>query len=242
MVEELNRISQVLGRELMSYLEKIVNTVKSKTDELRSVIDFGAPEAPQTAQKCTTEELPQHVRNIEKLGIELKAQKEENKNLRRNVVAQEMNFRTFLKSHNIKCLEMDHNKYETIRHSICLDDHMLAFNQARATLGSSITKKDKEIAELRKQLVAPVSPEVILKFWRCDFHFLFNPFVPQEPRLHDLTAEDSTDPSVVQNSKALIQDFIGEQKIEQKKTIEVIAAMENNLAKRLVVSISCVIV
>ena len=47
------------------------------------------------------------------------------------------------------------------------------------------------------------------------------------------------EPPVIQSSKALMQDFIGEQKIEQKKTIEVIAAMENNLAKRLVVSISC---
>jgi hypothetical protein len=177
MVEELNRISNVLGRELMSYLEKIVNTVKSKTDELTSVINFGAPEAPQTAQKCTTEELLQHVRNSEKLGSELKAQKEETKNLRRNVVAQEMNFRTFLKSHNIKCLEIDHSKYEVIQHSICLDNNMLAFNQAKAALGASIAKKDKEIAELRTKLaVAPVSPEVILKFWRCDFLFLFHPF------------------------------------------------------------------
>jgi hypothetical protein len=57
--------------------------------------------------------------------------------------------------------------------------------------------------------------------------------------LHDLTAEDSsTEPPVIQSSKALMQDFIGEQKIEQKKTIEVIAAMENNLAKRLMVSIA----
>jgi hypothetical protein len=66
----------------------------------------------------------------------------------------------------------------------------------------------------------------------------------QEPiLLHDLTAEEnSMEPPVIQSSKALMQDFIGEQKIEQKKTIEVIAAMENNLAKRLGVSISCVFV
>ena len=178
MVEELNRISQVLGRELMSYLEKIVNTVKSKTDELRSVIDFGAPEksTPDQTIKRLEEELQQQRRNSEKLGSELKAQRDANKDLKREVAAQEINFRTFFKSHNIKCLEIDHSKYEVIQHSICLDNNMVAFNQAKAALGASIAKKDKEIAELRTQLVAPVSPEVILKFWRCDFLFLFHPF------------------------------------------------------------------
>ena len=108
MVDILNGISVLWGREIMFYLEKIVNTVKSKTDELRSVLDFSALDNPQTAQQCTPDqkikrledEVQKHIQNLKKLGDELQTQKDANKDLRKAVVIQERNFRAFLKSYN----------------------------------------------------------------------------------------------------------------------------------------------
>lgn len=238
MVDVLNGIWKVLGREIMFYLEKIVNTVKSRTDELRSVIDFGAPEA----QKCTPdqtikrleEEIQQQKKNLEKSGSELKTQKDANKDLRKEVMIREISFRTFLKTYNTKCLEMDFQKDESIRHSMWFNEQMLSFNQAKVALGNNIAKKDKEIRELQKQLAVPVSPQVIFKLWRCEFFYLSNP-LPQKPLLlHDLTAEDSMETPVKEKSDSLIDKVIS----EQKKTIDAIAEMENTIAKRLVVPLS----
>jgi DNA repair exonuclease SbcCD ATPase subunit len=262
MVDILNGISVLWGREVMFYLEKIVNTVKSKTDELRSVLDFGAPDAPQTAQQCTPDqkikrledEIQKNIQNLKKLGEELQTQKDMNKDLRKAVVIQERNFRAFIKSYNARCLELDSQKDEAGRHSVWFNEQMLSLNQNKAAMGNSITKKDKEIAELQSKLVATgslqvtlgvakaaiPSLQVILKLFRCDF-CLFRP-LPQEPILHDLTAEGSVEnpqkEDLLQKSQLLMHDFIS----EQKKKIDVIAAMEDTIMQRLVVNIICVFI
>jgi CHASE3 domain sensor protein len=259
MVDILNGISLLWGREVMFYLEKIVNTVKSKTDELRSVLDFGAPDAPQTAQQCTPDqkikrledEIQKNIQNLKKLGEELQTQKDMNKDLRKAVVIQERNFRAFIKSYNARCLELDSQKDEAGRHSVWFNEQMLSLNQNKAAMGNSITKKDKEIAELQSKLVATGSLQVslgvakaalqvILKLFHFDF-CLFRP-LPQEPILHDLTAEGSVEnpqkEDLLQKSQLLMHDFIS----EQKKKIDVIAAMEDTIMKRLVVNIICVFI
>ena len=229
----------------MFYLEKIVNTVKSKTDELRSVLDFGAPDAPQTAQQCTPDqkikrledEIQKHIKNSEKLGGELQTQQDANKDLRKAVVIQERNFRAFLKSYNARCLELDSQKDEAGRHSVWFNEQMLSFNQVKTAMGNSIAKKDKE---LQSKLVATGSLKVILKLCRYDFSLFHH--LPQEPILHDLTKEDSVEnpqkEKLLQKSQLLMHDSIN----EQKKTIDVIAAMEDTIVKRLVVNIICVFV
>jgi hypothetical protein len=166
MVNNLNSISRLWGKEVIFYLEKIINTVKSKSDQLRSVLDFGAPSPHDPATESqTTKTLETKIKSLEeenqrllleskKLENEIKALQNENRELKQSkCLIQEKTFRSFLKSYNSKCVELDSQKYETSRNSIWYNEQLIAHHQAKAAMENNLNKKDQKIEELQGRLV-----------------------------------------------------------------------------------------
>jgi hypothetical protein len=223
MVDTLNGISRLWGREVTFYLEKIINTVKSKSDELRSVLDFGvvAPltgsqsaDALETRMKALEEE--NRVLLVKSKGMEtaiatakaeITALKTENNELKQPVcVTQEKITRAFLKSYNARCVELDGQKYETSRLSIWYTEQLLAIQQTKATMESIIGKKDQQIKELQSQLVSE-SLQVNVDF-ELKRVFLSDVHSHQKSIFRDLTSKDSTGMSQQKKSSDLLVNII----------------------------------
>ena len=170
MVDTLNGISRLWGREVLFYLEKIVNAVKSKSDELKSVLDFGLPSfdsQPAGSQHAETLEIK--IKKLEDENkvlltnskemeaiiassqTELAALRTENVQLKQPV--QEKMFRSFLKSYNSRCVELDSQKYETSKLSMWYNEQLLAIQQTKTILENNIGKKDQHIEELKSKLI-----------------------------------------------------------------------------------------
>ena len=147
MIELLNGIMMIWGKEENGYMETFINLVKSKTDELARTLDTPAQQKGSTPSSGseTKKELENKIRALEEekrdIGTKLK-----------QAEASLENLRPLIKSYNTKCRELDTMGSDSEKLSSWYHEQVQSFYATKADLETTLSQKNKKIQELESQL------------------------------------------------------------------------------------------
>jgi chromosome segregation ATPase len=150
MIELLNGIMMIWGKEVNGYMETFMNLVKSKTDELARTLDTPAQQKGSTPSSGseTKKELENKIKALEAekrdIGTQLKQAEAS--------LAEFKNLRPLVKSYNTKCTEFDTMRDETGKLSIWYNEQIHSLYATKAELETTIGKNNRKIQELESKL------------------------------------------------------------------------------------------
>jgi chromosome segregation ATPase len=166
-VDETNRMVGVLnahfhlwGHEVKLYMGRIIDKVKSETDELSRALRASSPDNRSKDKNRTkspgTDEISRKLKDSEtevaKLKEEVKALQQSKKNQEKKEAA----LMGLLKSYNAKCIESDAVRDEAAKQCIWSNEVMRILRTSKAELEHSIRELKGENSELRGKLSTEV--------------------------------------------------------------------------------------
>ena len=171
MVNVLNLLMGMWGREAMAHMESFLNLIKSRTDELAVTLQVGPPSAGTSASESGSGG-PELVRKVacEKSVAALKAEKKE---LQRRLQEEELkvehlqkeksgmqtrfdelrksmrskhheDFTSLIATYNKRCVELDSIKDEAGRHTVWFNEQI--------TLKTSLATNQKQMEEIHSKI------------------------------------------------------------------------------------------
>jgi len=167
MLRVLNLLTSFWGYEAFGHMEKFLNLVKSKTDELslalqprgaRSDVASSAPEAKrarlsENEKKDLLQRLKESEAKVQSLEQNLKNLQEKYSELEKKtrVPSEKSVLNLFTASYTKKCVELDNLKDESIRHTIWFNEHTNASMAAKLDLEKNLSLKENQIKDLQIQ-------------------------------------------------------------------------------------------
>ena len=166
MVHMLNLLTSFWGNEAIGYMEKFLNLVKSKTDELSMTLQSQGP-AVRHETSGVAEPKKIRVLELEKKEILLRLKESEDKveslqhtlkNAQEKYTELEKQTRVpkekgilnmFAASYTKKCIELDNLRDEAVRHSIWFNEQTNASMAAKLDLEKNLSMKEHRIKELQ---------------------------------------------------------------------------------------------
>ena len=167
MVRVLNLLTSFWGYEAIGHMEKFLNLIKSKTDELsvtlrprgdsRTEVASGASEAKrprvlETDKKDALQRLKESEAKVQSLEHSLKNLQEKYSELEKKTrVSHEKGIlNLFAASYTKKCVDLDNLKDESIRHAIWFNEHTNTSMAAKLDLEKNLSLKENQVKELQK--------------------------------------------------------------------------------------------
>ena len=171
MIRVLNLLTGLWGEEATGHMQKFLNIVKSRTDELSlrmttsekgsGIVETLKPVGSSVASKKAPDNIKTQAKEIDKLkqeavAMEKKYQDLEKKHSELKATKQDTDtekLKLIIASYNKKCREMDSNRDETSRHFVWFNEQLLIHSTVKSEFERQISAKTKEIEELKRQLV-----------------------------------------------------------------------------------------
>ena len=168
MVGVLNAFSHLWGQEIKFYMEKIINKVKSETDQLSRVLagsqsDSGNKDGQPSKTKeggPSSRNLKESDQRVSKLQEEVKTLQQTQKNLKERDAA----LTGLLQSYNAKCIDFDLIRDEAGRQATWSNETIRNLKTWKTELELSIKRMRDENLELKGKLSAKES-EVLMQCW-----------------------------------------------------------------------------
>ena len=152
MIEVLNGVMCIWGREVIQYMEAFLNLVKSKTDELARTLDVTVTPTQQKGPRSVSDAMGSENGNkIKTLESEKRELIEKLKQMEASL-KEAQNLRLLVRSYNTKSIDFDTLKDETGRHSIWFNEQLHSLYAIKADLEATVGKKNKVIQELESKL------------------------------------------------------------------------------------------
>jgi chromosome segregation ATPase len=162
MVGVLNAYVHLWGHEVKMYMGRIIDKVKSETDELSRALRESSPNPDNRSKDKNrtkspgTDEISRKLKDSEmevaKLKEEVKALQQSKKNQEKKEAA----LMGLLKSYNAKCIESDAVRDEAAKQCIWSNEVMRILRTSKAELELSIRELKGENSELRGKLSTEV--------------------------------------------------------------------------------------
>ena len=172
MIRVLNLLTGLWGEVATGHMQKFLNIVKSRTDELSlrmttsekgsGIVETLKPTGSSVASKKAPDNIKTQAKEIDKLKqeaveMEKKYQDLEKKHSELKATTKQdtatEKLKLIIASYNKKCREMDSNRDETSRHFVWFNEQLLIHSTVRSEFERQISAKTKEIEELKRQLV-----------------------------------------------------------------------------------------
>jgi hypothetical protein len=171
MIHVLNLLTSFWGNEAIGHMQKFLNLVKSKTDELSVALQpHGAatktPEASgsneskrarasESEKKDTLQRLKESEAKVQSLEHSLKILQEKYTELGKQtrVPSEKVILNMLSASYTKKCIELDTLRDESVRHSIWFHEQTNASMAAKLDLEKSISLKENRIKELQTRKI-----------------------------------------------------------------------------------------
>ena len=152
MLEVLNGVMRIWGREVIQYMEAFLNLVKSKTDELARTLDMTATPTQQKGSRSVSVEVGSENGNkIKALESEKRELKEKLKEMEASL-PEAQSLSLLVKSYNAKSINFENLRDESGRHSIWFNEQLHSLYAIKADLEATVGKKNKVIQELESKL------------------------------------------------------------------------------------------
>jgi hypothetical protein len=165
-VDETNRMVGVLnahfhlwGHEVKLYMGRIIDKVKSETDELSRALRVSSPNPDNRSKDKNPTKSPgidEISRKLKDSEIEVAKLKEEVQQSKKNQEKKEAALMGLIKSYNTKCIESDTVRDEAAKQCIWSNEVRRSLRTSKAELEHSIRELKGENSELRGKLSTEV--------------------------------------------------------------------------------------
>ena len=162
MVGVLNAYVHLWGHEVKLYMGRIIDKVKSETDELSRALRVSSPNPDNRSKDKNrtkspgTDEISRKLKDSETEVAKLKEEVKALQQSKKNQEKKEATLMGSLKSYNAKCIESDAVRDEAAKQCIWSNEVMRILRTSKAELELSIRELKGENSELRGKLSTEV--------------------------------------------------------------------------------------
>jgi chromosome segregation ATPase len=162
MVGVLNAHFHLWGHEVKLYMGRIIDKVKSETDELSRALGASSPNPDNRSKDKNhtkspgTDEISRKLKDSETEVAKLKEEVKALQQSKKNQEKKEATLMGSLKSYNAKCIESDAVRDEAAKQCIWSNEVMRSLRTSKAELELSIRALKGENSELRGKLSTEV--------------------------------------------------------------------------------------